>query len=308
MAFNLRQTVIDFLQNHPEQKFTAKEIALWISQTYPSDCLEKKEKSRSIKTDAELVQQLAAEIGSRRPNFQENHPELKTTEGRPRKYYYSQKSDSDEVAAAEEGASNRAAKTTESTLYPILCEYLWKDLRVYSKRINEKRSSNTKGSRGNWWLHPDVVGLVALGNQWRREIQDCVKECGDERVKLWSLEVKVLINRSNVRECFFQSVSNSSWANLGYLVAAEIEGKETLEELRILAGAHGIGLIKLDCENPSESQVLIPARERVEIDWDTANRLATENGDFQAFVKLVTQFHQTGEAKLSDWDIPKETD
>jgi hypothetical protein len=35
-------------------------------------------------------------------------------------------------------------------------------------------------------------------------------------------------NRSNVRECFFQAVSNSSWANFGYLVAAEIEGQDTL--------------------------------------------------------------------------------
>ena len=120
--------------------------------------------------------------------------------------------------------------------------------------------------------------------------------------------MKLLINRSNVRECFFQSVSNSSWSNFGYLVAAEIEGQDTLKELRMLFAAHGIGLIKLDVENPSESQVLIPARERGEIDWDTANRLATENKDFLAYVKLVRQFYQTGEARLADWDVPKTED
>ena len=76
----------------------------------------------------------------------------------------------------------------------------------------------------------------------------------------------------------------------------------------MLFAAHGIGLIKLDAENPSESQVLIPAREKSEIDWDTANRLATENKDFLKYVKLVRQFYQTGEAHFADWDVPKDTD
>jgi hypothetical protein len=100
-----------------------------------------------------------------------------------------------------------------------------------------------------------------------------------------------LINRSNVRECFFQTVSNSSWANFGYLVAAEIEGQDTLKELRMLFAAHGIGLIKLDAENPSESQILIPAKERGEVAWDTVNRLANENKDFLEYVKLIKQFY-----------------
>ncbi len=38
-----------------------------------------------IKTDANLVQQLVAEIGSQLPRLQKRYPELKTTEGRLRK-------------------------------------------------------------------------------------------------------------------------------------------------------------------------------------------------------------------------------
>ncbi len=49
--------------------------------------------------------------------------------------------------------------------------------------------------------------------------------------------------------------------------------------------------------------MLIPARERNEIDWDMANRLATENRGFLEFVKLMKQFYQTGEARLANWDI-----
>lgn len=54
--------------------------------------------------------------------------------------------------------------------------------------------------------------------------------------------------------------------------------------------------------------MLIPASERDEIDWDMANRLATENRDFLEYVKLVKQFYQTGEARLADWDVPETGD
>jgi hypothetical protein len=99
---NLAKLVIGFLNERSEQKFTARQIADWIFATYPEECQEKRSNSRGdyIKTDADLVQQLIAEIGSQRPRLQKKYPELKTTEGRPRKYYYSEKTDTAEVAAA----------------------------------------------------------------------------------------------------------------------------------------------------------------------------------------------------------------
>jgi hypothetical protein len=313
MALNLRQVVIGYLRDHAEHKFTARQIAEWIFETFPEECQAKKACSQYVSTDAELLQQLVAEISSQRPRLQKKHPELKTTEGRPRKYYYSEKSDIAEVAAAEStivvpSVDVNNTKFGEHAMYPLLSLYLWEEFGVYSKRIDEKRSSNKRGPNGNRWLYPDLVGMEDLGADWHQEVRDCVNQYSDKRTKLWSFEVKLLINRSNVRECFFQSVSNSSWSNFGYLVAAEIEGQDTLKELRMLFAAHGIGLIKLDADNPAESQVLIPARERDEIDWDMANRLATENRDFLDYVKLVKQFYQTGEARLADWDVPKEAE
>ncbi len=44
--------------------------------------------------------------------------------------------------------------------------------------------------------------------------------------------------------------------------------------------------------------------ERPHIDWNTANRLATENRDFLDFVKAVRKTYQTGEPQTSDWDQP----
>jgi len=313
MALNLGKAVVDYLAAHPEEKFSARQIAEWIFATFPGECNAKKTSSQALETDADLLQQLVAEIGSQRPRLQKKHPNLKTTEGRPRKYYFSEKSDSAEVAAVENvgvaaAVGKEEAKIGEYGLYPLLASYLWAEFEVYSKRIDEKRSSNKRGPNGNRWLYPDLVGMEDLGADWHQEVKDCVNQYSDKRTKLWSFEVKLLINRSNVRECFFQAVSNSSWANFGYLVAAEIEGQDTLKELRMLFAAHGIGLIKLDTDNPAESQVLIPARERDEIDWDMANRLATENRDFLDYVKLVKQFYQTGEARLADWDVPKEAE
>lgn len=313
MALNLAKAVLGYLKERPDEKLTARQIAEWIFVTFPDECQAKKQSSQYVSTDAELVQQLVAEISSQRPRLQKRHPELKTTEGRPRKYYYSEKSDVAEVAAAEgvvaaPMADSSDAKLGEHAMYPLLSLYLWEEFGVYSKRIDEKRSSNKRGPNGNRWLYPDVVGMEDLGAEWHQEVRDCVNQYSDKRTKLWSFEAKLLINRSNVRECYFQAVSNSSWANFGYLVAAEIEGQDTLKELRMLFAAHGIGLIKLDTDNPAESQVLIPARERDEIDWDMANRLATENRDFLDYVKLVKQFYQTGEARLSDWDVPETTD
>lgn len=312
MALNLAKAVIGYLKDRPEEKFTARQIAEWVFASYSDECQEKRANSRGdyIKSDADLVQQLVAEISSQRPRMQTKHPGLKTTEGRPRRYYFSERSDSAEVAAVEsEGTSTTAdasiLKIDEHGLYPLLSQYLWEEFGVFSKRIDEKRSSNKRGPNGNRWLYPDVVGMEDLGADWHQEVRDCVNQYSDKRTKLWSFEAKLLINRSNVRECFFQAVSNSSWANFGYLVTAEIGGTDTLKELRMLFAAHGIGFIKLDVDNPADSQVLIPARERDEIDWDMANRLATENRDFLEYVKLVKQFYQTGEARPADWDVLK---
>lgn len=194
MGVNLAKVVLDFLKEHSEQKFSARQIADWIFATFPDECQAKKQSSQHISTDAELLQQLAGEIGAQRPRLQKNHPELKTTEGRPRKYYYSEQSDSAEIAAAENPAmgmlmDSSEVKFGEHALYPLLSAYLWEEFAVYSKRVDEKRSSNKRGPNGNRWLYPDVVGMEDLGAEWHQEVRDCVNHYSDKRTKLWSFEV-----------------------------------------------------------------------------------------------------------------------
>lgn len=100
-----------------------------------------------------------------------------------------------------------------------------------------------------------------------------------------------------------QQVAESSLAHFGYLVAGIVEGDGTLKKLRMLASAHGIGVIQLDVENQAESQILIPARERSEIDWDMCNRLTEENPDFAEFIGRIHRFHQTGEVSTKEWEV-----
>lgn len=167
-----------------------------------------------------LIQQIVAEIGAQRPALQKKHSQLKTTESRPRQYYWTEKSEQAEVTVIEDkGATEQSlsdgASIRESDLYPLLSEYLWSEFHIYSKRIDEKKSANKHGPRGNKWLYPDVVGMEDLTADWHQEIKQVVREYADQKTKLWSFEVKILLNRSNLREVFFQAVSNSSWANFG---------------------------------------------------------------------------------------------
>lgn len=306
---NLRQTIADLLKAHPNERFTARQIAEWIFANQRDACEEKRKNSQQdLSDDAAFLWQLVAEIGANRPVIQKRWPQIRTTEGRPRQYYWTVASEAAEVAAVEKQAlANKPGKLSEHDLYPLLCRYLHGELKLYPKRIDEKRATNRHGPNGNKWLFPDLVALEDLGEDWDQEIRACVQQAGAQRARLWSFEVKLLINRANVRETWFQAVSNSSWANLGYLVAADIQDS-AMKELRLLGASYGIGLIRLDTDAPSESEILIPARERSEIDWDACNRLAMENSDFREFISWVRQFHQTDSAKVGKWDFHEAPD
>lgn len=301
MGLELRHRLVELLSNNPERRFKARDIALWVCEAYPAEAMEKLAASSSLSTHEELVGQLVAEIGASRSRFQSKHPEIRTTEGtKPRLYYWTSLSDEEEVSAVEAsrpGGSYESdmPRIREHDLYPVLLKYLKNEYSIAADRIDEKRAVNSRGAGGNKWLFPDVVGLEDLTQGMDGEIIAAIRESRSRRMRTWSFEVKLLINRSNVRETYYQAVSNSSWAHLGYLVAKDIEGSETVSELRMLYAMHGIGVIKLDVDNPPESEIIIPARERSDMEWTMCNRLAAENKDFKSVMKRLRQFYQTGD-------------
>lgn len=294
---------MQFLEESPNEPFTGRQIAEGIFKAFPAECEIKREKSDRINTDKELVTAIAAEISSGFKAFKSRYPQLEATNDRPRKYCWSSSSDSTPIMEVETDTPEpKNSSFNEHDLYPLLAKYLRHELGLYTKRIDERKSSNKHGAQGNRWLYPDMVGVENLISDWDREIKELVKVYADKKTKLWSFEVKLSLKRSNVREAYFQAVSNSSWANFGYLVAARIEGDGTIKELRMLYSLHGIGLIQIDPETPEESQILIPARERQEVDWTNCDRLTKENKDFRKYVQNIRHFYQTGDLRPSDWD------
>ena len=117
-------------------------------------------------------------------------------------------------------------------------------------------------------------------------------------IKLFSFEMKKNIDYSNLRQYFFQAVSNSSWANEGYLVCLKIDEDPNFKnELQRLSNAFGIGIIKLNAENISESEIICNARYNENIDWDTLERLSEDNPDFNKFISDLTEDIALGKVK-----------
>ena len=192
--------------------------------------------------------------------------------------------DSESKTSYAEKSTTEKQNFLEKDLHPFLSYYAHLFQRCYTKTINHSRSD--KRSFGEW-VHPDMVGCVFPVEDWKNEVLQLSKEFGNFSATIVSYELKRELNFSNLRESFFQAVSNSSWANEGYLVAAKITpDKEFMSELTRLSSAFGIGVIKLDIEEPDSSEKILPPKPRETVDWETINKL-TMNKDFLEFVKRV---------------------
>ncbi|MBB3839756.1 hypothetical protein FHS57_003767 [Runella defluvii] len=147
-------------------------------------------------------------------------------------------------------------------------------------------------------MHPGLVGVYFPFRDYKPETLEIQNQLSITSIKLFSFELKVTLNFGNLRQSYFQAVSNSSWANEGYLVTLNIDDDPTFkDEVRRLNNAFGIGIIQLNSENIFESEILFPSKINQEIDWDTVNRLANENTDFNDFLKLITEDCKLGKVK-----------
>jgi hypothetical protein len=213
----------------------------------------------------------------------ESSPFVKV-ESYPRKFYL-KGMPYDEEKIIEE-SKEIVRQFTERNLHPFLSYYAFTSWKVYTKTIYHEQSS--KSSYGQW-LHPDVVGIyLPFGADWKTEVFNVSKEIGSPYVRFYSFELKKELGFSKLREYFFQAVSNSSWANYGYIVAADIDDDPSFQyELNRLSRAFGIGVIKLDIEDPNLSETIYPARYNTDLDWDKMNKLSSENPNFRDFMVRV---------------------
>jgi uncharacterized protein len=176
-------------------------------------------------------------------------------EGGTYSYYLTkneQNIDLEDISGDKEPLTSKSSKISktksyeERDLHKLLSSYL-KNTDTYSKTIFHEQSNGKDTNQ--IWTHPDMIGIKFLNLQTKVS-QNFLKSINRvDTFKISSYELKREINSdSELKKAFFQAVSNSSWANYGYLVAFEFSDSLN-EEMARLNQSFGIGIIELNA-NP----------------------------------------------------------
>lgn len=242
-----------------------------------------------------------ANIGNEQQKYNNEQPMQQPIE-KPEINKQENKQESKQENCNEHNSNNSCKEERqEEDYYKDICKTLLKEKNIYSKIINALKSSCKKGDGAAKWLHPDIIGV----KDTIRNFEDCVKNLisNKERLEIYSFEVKKDLKMSNLKEIFFQALSNSSWANYGYLIFINLneQNKELMEELQMLCSSYNIGVIKYDDQNKS-IKTLFYANKK-ELNWKMINRLAEENNsDINTVLENIDSFYQKPQLKYG-WDV-----
>ncbi len=191
----------------------------------------------------------------------------------------------------------------ERNLHPFLTYMACynENLKCYTKTIfHEGSSKSPKGM--DRWLYPDMVGVRFLHAELSNEnLIAFSKKFDTLPVKLVSFELKKEISVNNCRECYFQAISNSSWANEGYLVGHHIDthNPKLMDLLKRLHASFGIGVIDLRTDE-DKSAILLNAKYKEKIDYIVALELSEKNEEFSGFLKSVVDYDPNHQHRYKD--------
>ncbi|MFT2775567.1 HrgA protein [Helicobacter pylori] len=191
----------------------------------------------------------------------------------------------------------------ERDLHPFLTymAFLNENLKCYTKTIfHEGSLKSPKGM--DRWLYPDMVGVRFLHAELSNEnLIAFSKKFDTLPVKLVSFELKKEISVNNCRECYFQAISNSSWANEGYLVGHHIDthNPKLMDLLKRLHASFGIGVIDLRTDE-DKSAILLNAKYKEKIDYTVALELSEKNEEFSGFLKSVVDYDPKNQNRYKD--------
>lgn len=218
---------------------------------------------------------------------------------RPAKFFLKDiTADLEKFEKAEE-KKTEASKFKERDLHILLSSFVNADqhFKCPTKTLYHEISKRSQKGR-NKWLHPDLVGIHFPFDSYTDNTLRLLETLKVNPYKLFAFEMKISLDFVNLREYYFQAVSNSSWAHEGYLVTLNIdENPDFMDELRRLCGAFGIGVIKLNPEHFMQSEILFSAKEKEFLDWETINRLVEENKDFKDFLDDLMEDIKIGKTK-----------
>lgn len=171
----------------------------------------------------------------------------------------------------------------ERSLHKIFCSFL-RTRNIYAKTIFHEKST-TKGDNAQKWVHPDIVGVQF--EEYKNDSTLSLLKATEpkESIHIYSYELKRKIESDyQLKQYYFQALSNSSWANFGYLVAFEIN-EDLDEEMARLNNAFGIGVIQMQVDG---TKILYPAKEKA-LDYNTIEKLNNLNKDFCEFIGKLSK-------------------
>ncbi|GAA8283372.1 COG2958 family protein [Helicobacter pylori] len=175
------------------------------------------------------------------------------------------------------------------------------NLKCYTKTIfHEESSKSIKGM--DRWLYPDMVRVRFLHAELSNEnLIAFSKKFDTLPIKLVSFELKKEISVHNCRECYFQAISNSSWANEGYLVGRHIDthNPQLMDLLKRLHASFGIGVIDLRTDE-DKSAILLNAKYKEKIDYTMTQELSDKNPKFSGFLKSVVDYDPNHPQRYKD--------
>lgn len=187
-------------------------------------------------------------------------------------------------------------KYKERDLHRLLSNYLVSRRNILSKTIFHETTK--KSDQNQKWIHPDMIGVSFSEFQDRATVSLLKAADIKQYVDLYSFELKrSLQNDHELKEAFFQALSNSNWANYGYLVAFEINDA-LLEEMERLNRSFGIGIIRLSPYD-TDTKILYTARKN-EVDYFTVDKLCRINDDFRRFMERTARVLNAQSDMLDD--------
>lgn len=225
--------------------------------------------------------------------------------GKPYKYYWAEYDLQEEIeeiienSESENQNANQPQNYKERDLHPLLSSYL-KNENIYATTIPHEESS-TKKDKNQKWIHPDMMGVKFLDLK-NKSANKLLNEANKkDTFSIISYELKrELKNDYALKECFFQAVSNSSWANYGYLVAFEI-AENLKDEIERLNQSFGIGVMELKA-NPFETKILATAKKK-DLDLKTIEKICNINKKFEIFIEQTAKY--LGAAENVKEDVKK---
>lgn len=195
--------------------------------------------------------------------------------------------------ADSQSPRSRESKFHERDLHPLLARFVYYKFDAHAKTIHEKSDKSKKGQ--DKWIHPDMVAVHFPFSDYGQSTLEFAQTMQASQCVIYAFELKISLDFNNLKESYFQAVSNSSFANEGYLVVFEEVDSEVLDEVRRLRDSFGIGLIQLDCD-PLKSRVVFPAQARG-LDLQTIDMLVGKNNGFKEFVERIIKDIRVNEVR-----------